>query len=74
MFFHLWPCIIPIIIAIAADNNKAIWLGPPKELSPYIYTLYERSEIRNIIGDSARKNDILFDDLITYYYDFLSSS
>ena len=24
MFFHLWPLITPIIIAIAAENNKAI--------------------------------------------------
>ena len=36
IFFHLWPLITPIIIAIAAENNKAIWLGPPKEFSPYM--------------------------------------
>ena len=36
MFFHFVLLNTPIMIAIDVDNNKAIWLGPAKDSSPYI--------------------------------------
>ena len=36
MFFHFVLLKTPIMIAIDVDNNKAIWLGPAKDSSPYI--------------------------------------
>ena len=64
MFFHFVLLNIPIMIAIEVDNNKAIWLGPAKDSSPYIYTLDAKKKINVKTGRRARKNDISEFDLI----------
>ena len=64
MFFHFVLLNTPIMIAIDVDNNKAIWLGPAKDSSPYIYTLDAKKKINVKTGRRARKNDISEFDLI----------
>ena len=65
MFFHFFPLKTPIKTAKLADNNKAIWFGPPNVSSPKIYTLNESKKIKKRIGDNASKKGISEFDLMT---------
>ena len=49
-------------------SNKAIWLGPLKDSSPYNKTFMANSIIKLSRGNKARKNGISLLDLIILFF------
>ena len=49
-------------------SNKAIWLGPLKDSSPYNKTFMANSVIKLSRGNKARKNGISLLDLIILFF------